>query len=87
MENQTVDILVRDLTKVGSIPKSEARRRILELLSSQKQRVMEVLEGMEKNQGQIEPHQDLRELHPYQVADSYYNQALSDIKNKIKEEL
>lgn len=80
MENQTVDILVRDLTKVGSIPKSEARKRILELLSSQKQRVMEVLEGMEKI---IIPAQD--KLTGTINFREGYNQALIDIKNKIKE--
>jgi hypothetical protein len=29
---QKIDELVRDLTKVGSIPKSEARERIIELI-------------------------------------------------------
>ena len=79
MENQTVDILVRDLTKVGSIPKSEARRRILELLSSQKQRVMELLPNKRNTDGVQIGHPDLEAVG--------YNQALSDIKNKIKEEL
>lgn len=33
---EPLDILVRDLTKVGSIPKSEARRRIMELIEVHK---------------------------------------------------
>ena len=36
-KEQELSILIRDLTKVGSISKSEARRRILELLAQTKQ--------------------------------------------------
>lgn len=41
---ETLDTLVRDLTKVGSIPKSEARRRIQELLKEQRQRMAKRIE-------------------------------------------
>lgn len=43
------DELVRDLTKVGSISKSEARRRIKEAFSSELRRITERLEGEKTN--------------------------------------
>lgn len=43
-----IDELVRDLTKVGSIPKSEARQRITSLLLNQLDGVMEEVENRKK---------------------------------------
>lgn len=42
-EEQKIDELIRDITKVGFMPKSEARRRIMELLSSTKKQKDEEL--------------------------------------------
>lgn len=39
-----LDELVRDLTRVGSIPKSEARRRIQQFLQEQRQRMAKRIE-------------------------------------------
>lgn len=41
--NKSLDILIRDLTQVGSIPKSEARRRIEELIKSERERIYKEL--------------------------------------------
>ena len=40
--SEDIDSLVRDLTKVGSISKSETRERIVNLLLSQKQKMREL---------------------------------------------
>ncbi len=75
----STDTLVRDLTKVSSIPKSEAKRRILDLLTSQKEKMLGVLEGMEKSN----PDFNLREEGRFR--DLGYNSALLDIKKKIND--
>lgn len=45
--NQEIDNLIRDITRAGFMPKSEARRRIKELLKAQKKEIVRMIERKE----------------------------------------
>jgi hypothetical protein len=48
--DQEIDELVRDLTKVGSLPKSEARRRIKEIYEKgRKVKLMALVDSFKKD--------------------------------------
>lgn len=75
-----INKLVRDLTQVTPLSKSEVRKRIMELLTEQRKEVIKMVKTMEepvykyKHQG--------KSFCP-QCEDTGYNEALEDIINKL----
>ncbi len=45
MKNKEIDKLIRDITRAGFMAKSEARRRINEIILEERERIKKVIEG------------------------------------------
>ena len=54
MKNKEIDKLIRDITRAGFMPKSEARRRINEIIKDERERIKKVIEGMTQTMKNLE---------------------------------
>ena len=72
-----IDNLIRDITKAGFMPKSEAHRRIEELLKAKDKEFIEILDGLE-----MKTRTGMKDNIQYRLG---YNLAVHLLNNKIKQ--